>query len=131
MFKYKTMIKIYDVDAAGILFFANQFRLVYDAYEAFLGHIGYPVKKIINEASFLLPVVSAKTNYQAPLFVGDDIIIDISVKTVGKSSITLSHKIYKETDILVGEGETVHVSISKKTGKKISFPEELISLLDS
>ncbi len=131
MFKYKTMIKIYDVDAAGILFFANQFRLVYDAYEAFLDHIGFPVKKIINEASFLLPVVSAKTNYQAPLFVGDNIIIDISVKKVGKSSITLSHKIYKEAELLVGEGETVHVSINKKTGKKISFPKELISLLDS
>ena len=78
-----------------------------------------------------MPVVSAKTNYQAPLFVGDNIIIDISVKKVGKSSITLSHKIYKEAELLVGEGETVHVSINKKTGKKISFPKELISLLDS
>ena len=129
MFKYKTMIKIYDVDAAGILFFANQFRLVYDAYEAFLNKIGFSVKKMITEANFLLPVVSAKTDYKSPLIVGDNIIINIEVKEIGDSSITLLHKIYKESDILVGEGETIHVSISKKTGKKIPFPQELKNLV--
>ncbi len=131
MFKYKTMIKIYDVDAAGVLFFANQFRLVYDAYEAFLEEIGFSVKKILNESSFLLPVVSAKTNYQAPLFVGDNIYILIDVKKIGDTSVTLSHQIFKDKDTLVGEGETVHVSIDKKTNKKIPFPKELKELIKS
>jgi len=129
MYSYNTIIKIYDVDAAGILFFANQFRLVYDAYESYLEDIGYSVKKIINEADFLLPVVSAKTDYKVPLFVGDNISVNIEVKTIGESSVTLAHKIYKEKKILAGEGETVHVSIDKKTGKKLPFPKELKDLL--
>jgi 1,4-dihydroxy-2-naphthoyl-CoA hydrolase len=130
MFKYETMIKIYDVDAAGVLFFANQFRLVYDAYEAFLNEIGFPVQKIINESSFLLPVVSAKPDYKAPLYVGDVILINIDVKDIGDSSITLSHQIYKDSKILVGEGETVHVSIDKTTSKKMKFPQDLIEAID-
>ena len=36
MFIYKTQIRLHDTDAAGILFFANQFSIIHDAYELLL-----------------------------------------------------------------------------------------------
>lgn len=32
MFTYKTQIRLHDTDAAGILFFAQQFEIIHDAY---------------------------------------------------------------------------------------------------
>ena len=124
------MIKIYDVDAAGVLFFANQFRLVYDAYEAFLEEKGFPVSRFIHQSPYLLPFVSAKTNYQAPLYVGDSITVQLELVAIGDSSVTLNHRIYKADQTLVGEGETINVAIDKKTGQKIPFPEELKDLFE-
>ncbi len=42
MFTYKTKISLHDTDAAGIIFFANQFKIVHDAYEDLLESFGFP-----------------------------------------------------------------------------------------
>jgi 1,4-dihydroxy-2-naphthoyl-CoA hydrolase len=122
MFEFKTSIKMHHVDAAGVLFFARQFQLVHDAYEAFMESKGLSLSKILKTADFALPIVHAETDYKAPLFEGDRIVIKLKLKKIGETSFTLSHEIFKENGQLAGTGETVHVSIDKKTGAKIPLP---------
>ncbi|MCK5082702.1 MAG: hypothetical protein KAR31_07325, partial [Candidatus Omnitrophica bacterium] len=43
----------------------------------------------------------------------------------GKTSFTLAYKLLDATLTIVGTARTVHVSIDKKTRKKISLPDDL------
>lgn len=125
MFEYHTTIKMHETDAAGVLFFANQFKLVHDAYEAFLESKGITIKDLLANTTFLLPIVHAETDFKAPLRVGDRVVVRLKVKKTGNSSFTLAHEIYKDGTELSGAGETVHVCIDKHTGAKIPLPAEL------
>lgn len=125
MFTYKTTIKLHETDAAGLLFFSQQFKLIHDAYEELLDSrgIGFPV--MLREKSYFLPIVHAESDYKKPLFVGDRLTIEVIVSHIGETSFSFSYRLLKNSKILVGTAKTVHVTISKKTGKKIPLPKEM------
>ncbi len=131
MFSYKTKIRLFDTDAAGILFFANQFRLVEEAYEAFLEENGIQIKDFLDRSSFIVPIVHADSDFLRPLRAGDKIEIEIDLMKKGSSSFTLAHRIFKSDRTLCGKGSTVHVCVSSKTFKKIPIPEHITKILSS
>jgi len=120
---------MHETDAAGVLFFANQFRLVHDAYETLLESSGLSLKDLLENSAFHLPVVHAETDFKAPLRVGDKVVVRLNVKKTGNTSFTLAHEIYKDGTLLTGAGETVHVCIDKNTGVKIPLPAELLETI--
>ena len=61
----------HDTGAAGRLYFANQFRLAHEAYEAFMASLGFPIGDILKAGRFGLPIVRAEADYKAALSVGD------------------------------------------------------------
>ncbi|RMH71204.1 MAG: acyl-CoA thioesterase [Gemmatimonadetes bacterium] len=125
MYIYHTSIKLHDTDAAGLLFFANQFKLAHDAYETFFNALGFNLGKMIQSGTFVLPIVHADADFTAPLFVGDRVGIRIHLGKVGRSSFTLLYDILRETGETVGRVKTVHVAIDKQTREKIELPERL------
>jgi 1,4-dihydroxy-2-naphthoyl-CoA hydrolase len=130
MFTYKTKIRMYDTDAAGIIFFANQFRLIHDAYEELLlKKFGFSIQSILKEKKYFQPIVHAESDYKAPLSVGDKITITIKVGHIGNSSFSLEYTL-KRGKMLVGTAKTVHVAVSPKTHKKIPLPSALRRALD-
>jgi 1,4-dihydroxy-2-naphthoyl-CoA hydrolase len=124
-FEFQTRVALYDSDAAGVLFFASQFRLVHDAYEAFLESKNMGLSWIVREAGFLLPLVHVETNYRARLLPGDVVVIKLALKRLGNTSFTMAHEIYKLDGTLTGHGETVHVAVDKETREKIPIPMEM------
>ncbi len=131
MFRYKTKIRLYDTDAAGILFFANQFRLVEEAYEAFLEDNGILIKDFLNKSDFIVPIVHADSDFLSPLRPGDKITIEIDLIRMGKTSFTLGHKILKNKNTLCGKGSTVHVCVSSKDFTRIEIPDNIKKILQS
>ncbi len=125
MHTYKTKIKLHETDAAGLLFFSHQLKLMHDAYESLLEKMGFGFARLIRELPYFLPIVHAEADYKAPLFVGDVITIGVTVANIGKTSFTFAYQIKKADHTLVGSGQTVHVTINKKTKKKISLPKDL------
>src|SRR5580692_286582 len=79
MFTYTTKIRLHDTDAAGIIFFANQFKIVHDAYEDLLESFGWSFHTMLKGTSYFLPIVHAESDYKAPVLVGDIIVIAIKV----------------------------------------------------
>ena len=124
MFTYKTTIKLHETDAAGLLFFSQQFKLIHDAYEELLESRGIGFSVMLKKKSYFLPIVHAESDYKKPLFVGDRLTIEVAVSHVGKTSFTFSYRLLKNK-IVVGTAKTVHVTISKKTGQKIPLPPEM------
>lgn len=130
MYTYQTKIKLHETDAAGVLFFSNQFKIIHDAYEGLLEHIGFGFARLIREAKFFLPIVHSESDYKSPLFVGDLIEIHVYVEKVGKTSFTLFYKLLDTSQNIVGTAQTVHVAIDPAEHKKISLPSGLRAKLE-
>ena len=122
---YQHKIKLHETDAAGILFFANQFKFIHDAYETVLEKIGFSFSELLNNQSFFLPIVHAESDYKRPLFVGDLVEIQIIVENVGNTSFTFAYKLLNPKGELVGTAKSVHVTIDKKTRQKIALPSAM------
>jgi len=130
MYTYQTKIKLHETDAAGLLFFSNQFKIIHDAYEALLESIGFGFAELIREKDFFLPIVHSESDFKSPLFVGDLIEIHVMVAKVGKTSFILNYELLDASQKTVGTSQTVHVAIDKASRKKIPLPAELRAKLE-
>ena len=124
MFTFKTKIRLHDTDAAGIIFFANQLKIVHDAYEELLEKSDLGFATMLKKTTFFLPIVHAESSYKAPVFAGDKIVIAVKVGHIGKTSCSFEYAI-KRGKTLVGTAKTVHVSIDQRTRQKIPLPSIL------
>ena len=122
---YQTKIKLHETDAAGVLFFTNQLKMVHDAYESLLERIGFSFPVLIRDKNFFLPIVHCESDFKSPLSVGDLIEIQVAVTHVGKTSFTLSYTLADAAQKTVGAAQTVHVSVDKATRSKIPRPLDL------
>ena len=128
MFTYTTKIRLHDTDAAGIIFFANQFKIIHDAYEELMEKFGWSFKAMLKDTNYFLPIVHAASDFKTPVFVSDKIAIGIKVGHVGRTSFSFEYTL-KRGKTLVGTAKTVHVAINQKTAKKIPLPPALRKLL--
>lgn len=125
MYNYQTKIKLHETDAAGLLFFSNQFKLIHDAYESLLETIGFGFAELLKNKTYFLPIVHAASDFKAPLFVGDVIHIAVTVENIGTTSFTFSYTITNAKNILVGTAKTVHVTMNKSSQTKINLPPDM------
>ena len=124
-FQTRRVIRLKDVDAAGVIFFVNHFVFAHETYELFLEEIGYSLRRIIGHESFLLPIVHAGSDYHQMVGLEDEISIVLNVDTIGSTSFALAYDFFLENQKLVGSVKTVHVCIDKTTLKKRPIPQEL------
>lgn len=130
MYITKNKVRLNDTDAAGILYFANQFRFAHDALDDFFESEGYSFHKMLYEESFVFVIVHAEADYLAPLAVSDQLEIHLSVESIGTSSFSIIYKIYKSNQILAGTAKTVHVYLDRATRTKRPIPQHFIKLLN-
>ena len=131
MLVYKRKIRFQDTDAAGVIFFPNQFCFYQEAFEAFLEHIGYDLAAVTLTRKYHLPIVHAEADYSAPLRLGDNIEIHLKVARIGNSSLTFQADIIKESKIPAGGVKVVHVCVNALTLKKVSLPPSLRGKMES
>lgn len=125
MFVTYNKVRMNDTDMAGILFFANQFRFVHDAWEDLVEAEEMSFAHVLHKEDFLFVIVHVEADYLHALNIGDKLEIHVAVEKIGNTSFTLDYKIYNEKHDLVGKAKTVHVTIDKKHRKKIPIPEHL------
>jgi len=123
-------VKLHDTDAAGILFFANQFKMVHDVYEKFLTGIGFDFGSRFARRDFFIPIVHAEADYFLPLHVGDTIEIALEVEKIGQTSFTLSYRLTNLDGIAVGSARTVHVTIAPDRSEKMDLPGDFRAKLE-
>lgn len=125
MYKHTTTIKLHDTDAAGVLFFGNQFKLIHDAYQAMLEESGVNFKHLVMESDYALPIVHAESDYKGHVGVGDKLTIAVRLESIGTTSFTLEYTLLNARKDIVGTASTVHAAIDKETCEKIPLPEEI------
>lgn len=120
---------MYDTDAAGILYFANQFRFAHDAFESLMASEGLNFQQMFEVEPFLFVIVHAESDYKISLKVGDPITVRTWIENIGTTSFSIAYHIYKNDEILVGTAKTVHVCIDKHTREKTPIPEKPLGFL--
>jgi len=119
---------MYDTDAAGILYFGNQFRFVHDTFEAMMETKGWNFQRLFDVEPFIFVIAHAESDYLGAMHVGDKITVTGSVSHIGNTSFSLIYEIHK-VGILVGRAKTVHVCLDKVTRTKIAIPESFKPVL--
>lgn len=127
VFRHQLSVRLYDTDAAGVLYFGSQFRLAHDAFETFMAQNGFPISIMMTEP-YLLVVRHAQSDYTAPVMLGDTVDIDLYIERLGRTSFTCNYTL-QVNDRPVGKAKTVHVTIDRKTRNAVAMPGEMRAAL--
>jgi acyl-CoA thioesterase FadM len=122
--RIRRRIEWMDTDAAGIYHWSTVIRLA-EAAEAQL-HTGLGIA----EATFgATPRVSAGFDFRRPLRFNDEVIVDLAVDAVGRSSVRYRLVLTDAADRMVAEGQITTCFIDPATGRATAWPDALRSAL--
>lgn len=130
MFVAKNLIRMHDIDMAGILYFPRQFRFVHEALEDFMASLGFSFPQVFQFENFLFVIVHCESDYLKPLIIGDRLEIHVAIGHIGTTSFSINYSIYKDSGLHVGNAQTVHVTIDSRTRQKILIPPKLKTALE-
>jgi 1,4-dihydroxy-2-naphthoyl-CoA hydrolase len=123
MFTYHHRIQLHHTDAYSIIFFANQLQFCHDAFQAMLAHLGFPLPMTRQEVASMLVIVHVESDYQVPVHVGDELVIELRVKKIGTTSLMMNYTLINQYRKQVGTAQTVHVNIDTKTSVKVPLSD--------
>lgn len=131
MFTYETTIKMRDVDAAGVLFFARYLALTHDAFEAFAEELGFGTARLMGEKGWLLPVVHVDSRYRRPLHLGEAVRIDVRVVEVKRRLAKLAYRLRGESGETSCDVRITYAALAIDTRKAIPLPQDFRTALEA
>lgn len=124
-FKLTRRIEFAETDMAGIVHFANFFRMMESTEHAFFRSLGFSIHAHENGATTGWPRVSAACDYRAPLRFEEEVEIHLIVAEVRSRSIRyefIFRKVADATEVARGKIAAVCASVDKTTGKLVPVP---------
>ena len=89
---------------------------------------GLDVPRMLKERTLAAPLAHAEATFLHPLFFGDRVAVEIRRARLGKTSVTIGHRLVKDGRTMA-IGTTAHVFVDGKTFKKAEVPPELVGYL--
>ena len=129
-FTYETTAKLYDTDAAGIVFFGNYLRIAHDAYQAYLESNGFSFAQVLADRKILIPIVHADAEYMQSAVVGDRLAIEMTCSKISTHSFVLRYQVKRADGAVIVTASTVHVMIELAGNQKIEVPSPLRQALE-
>jgi acyl-CoA thioester hydrolase len=123
-FTHKVKVYYEDTDAGGVVYYANYLNFLERARTEAIASIGLSNKKIKDEFGALIIVKSCNIQYKASAYLEDELNIRSFIKSVTKTSFTMSQIITRKNDLIVES--LVHLVCVDKLGKPIKIPGVLL-----
>ena len=125
-FEHRLTVRFHEVDRAGIAFFGRIFFYCHEAYEELLVHIGYRLVDIFDQEGWGMPLVHAEADFERPMRMGDELIVQVQASRVGNTSVTLDFTILGAEDrVLRATARHVHVCVDMSDFAAREVPERL------
>ncbi len=124
-FRLTRRVEFAETDMAGIVHFANFFRMMESTEHAFFRSIGFTIHGQDGGATIGWPRVSASCDYTRPLKFEDEVEIHLLVAEVRTRSIRYQFVFRKVADgleVARGGVAAVCATVDKETGKLVSIP---------
>ncbi|MFW9949050.1 MAG: acyl-CoA thioesterase [Candidatus Thorarchaeota archaeon] len=126
-FRDSTRVKVRfnDTDAMGIVHFKNYLVYFDDGFVSFMNSLLAPkrIEETVQEG-VAFGVKKIEIVYEGSVQFGDYVIVESQIKTIGKSSLTFQHSLYRETNnSLIAKVECVRLAMEVKSNKLVSVDE--------
>jgi acyl-CoA thioester hydrolase len=123
--KDRTRVKVRfnDTDAMGIVHFKNYMVYFDDGFVSFMNNILSPkrIEETVHEGT-AFGVKKIEIIYEGSAQFGDYIIVETQIKSIGNSSITFIHNLYREFDnLLIARVECIRLAMELKTNKLVDI----------
>ena|SRR5919198_4155059 len=113
-----------DTDQMGVVYYANYLRWFEFGRTEFLREFGMPYASI-EETGLYFPVTEVWCNYHKPARFDDLVIIETSLTSLGRASLTFSYAVTRqENGELLVTGWTKHASVDRE-GMVTKIPPQL------
>ncbi len=122
-------IPMYSTDAAGFVFFANYYSIMHECYENWLWKQNIYLSEMFLDKNILLPVKSSNCRYFKPIYLEQDIQINMKCIQISETDFTLEYRFFTKDDQILSKGKIEHVCICSKTHKRLPLPAELAESL--
>jgi 4-hydroxybenzoyl-CoA thioesterase len=129
-FTAETEIRFGHCDPAGIAYFPRLDELLNGLLEDWCAAVGFPFAQMIHDARLGFPLVHADVDYEAPLRLGDRVVLEQVVHAVGNSSLTLDLAIRRGTERCL-RARHVRVMIALDSGQPVPLAPALRAALAS
>ncbi len=120
-------VRLQDVDAAGVVFFARILEYCHDALMATLGDAGLDLAARLREGRHLAPIRRVEADYLAPLRFGDRVSVGPVLARLEESQALVAHRVERPGGDPVAMVQTLHVSVDAVRFARSPFPEEWIA----
>ncbi|MCW1293808.1 MAG: acyl-CoA thioesterase [Candidatus Parvarchaeota archaeon] len=119
----KETVRIYDVDAQGVVHYAAYYRFFTDTLEDYSrSKFGNYLSEISKDTWFV--TVESKATYHRPVKLGDVLEIHMNMNIISKSAIRFDFSVFSG-EKLAAEGYITQVCIDPKAWKAKPIPDEL------
>lgn len=125
MFSKEKLIRFQLCDPAGIVFFPQYFVLFHEVMEDWFNEgLGGDYSEFVLKRRMGLPIVKAECDFLSPNPMGDRLVIDLAVRTLGRSSLVLAFRGHVDGRECVRAALTnVHTSLEAM--KSVPIPDPL------
>ena len=124
-FFHKLKVYYEDTDSGGVVYYANYLKILERARTEALYSIGYSNKKVKDDFESLIIVKSCNIEYKKSAYLEDELTIRSFVKSISKTSFSMSQIITRGDDKIV-DAQIQLVFVDTK-GKPKKIPEEIYS----
>ena len=124
-FFHKLKVYYEDTDSGGVVYYANYLKFLERARTEALYSIGYSNKKVKDDFESLIIVKSCNIEYKKSAYLEDELTIRSFVKSISKTSFSMSQIITRGNDKIV-DAQIQQVFVDTK-GKPKKIPEEIYS----
>jgi YbgC/YbaW family acyl-CoA thioester hydrolase len=122
---HEHVVHFSETDPAGILFFSRVFEICHHAFEAFLAERGFPLARVLTDVDWILPLVHAEADFQAPIRLGETLQVEVAVERLGAGSITFAFALTIADRGPVATVRHVHAAIDRATWRPRKLPDEV------
>lgn len=123
IFSFQHAVGLSDSDASGLIYFPKFFDLSVQVFEAFLASKQMNLQKCF-QLEIFMPIVSTCGNFYLPVRFGDVMDIDLFIKNLGNSSLTLEYEFLNNAGMLCAKTSVTHVTVNDQM-HPISIPNNL------
>ena len=124
-FFHKLKVYYEDTDSGGVVYYANYLKFLERARTEALYSIGYSNKKLKDDFESLIIVKSCNIEYKKSAYLEDELTIRSFVKSINKTSFSMSQIITRGDDKIV-DAQIQLVFVDTK-GKPKKIPDEIYS----
>ena len=121
MFSINRKVHLFEVDAAGVIFFGNVYNIAQEAFEFMIEKFDMPVASIIYQSEIIYPIIHSQAEYFSPIRLGQELTINVYLGKISESSFTLVYEMLSEHALLT-RVKTIQVAVNKKKWEKSAIP---------